>query len=282
MLRVLLIAVFALVGTLLSEPQATAQQRLEIESATPAELDPAPPSDAFVILEPPQAESAGLHFDSSELEGAKYDVLWSRNWFLASAGAQALGWIFLGAGISQCEWVDDVEVCPRAADNLGVAGAAIVVLSGISLLATSIMYGIRSSQRKKLELETRELLSGYGRHPPPASFDEYRRSDGLDGVRRARNGLIASAAMFGVGWIFIGAAIPRCQSAPNYLLECTGPGYAHLVIGLTITGSGAIGTLVSGIVLGARKRNQRLLNRSIQRPPAQGFQWDPRLGAFVF
>jgi hypothetical protein len=47
-------------------------------------------------------------------------------------------------------------------------------------------------------------------------------------------------------------------------------------------GSGAVGTLVSGIVLGARKRNQRLLNRSIQRRPAQGFHWDLRLGAFVF
>ena len=280
--RRLLITALALLGTLLTEARGSAQQRLEIESATPAELAPATPSDALLITDPPQAELPGLDFDSSALERAKDDVLWTRNWFLASAGAQALGWIFLGAGISQCEWIDDVEVCPHAADNLGVAGAAIVVLSGIPLLVTSIMYGVRSGQRKKLELETLEHLSGYGRHPPPASFDEYRLSEGRDRVRRARNGLIASAAMFGVGWIFLGAAIPRCQSAPNYLLECTGPGYAHLVIGLTITGSGAVGTLVSGIVLGARKRNQRLLNRSIQRHRAQGFQWDPRLGAFVF
>jgi len=276
--RWMTIAVIVLAGLMLTEDRVTAQSSLEIVSEPPSEASSSAPSGSSIVGDPPES----LEFDSSELDSAKAAVLWTRNWFLASGGAQALGWIFLGAAFSQCETINGVEVCPAGADRLGVAGAAIVVLSGIPLLATSIMYGVRSGQRKRLQLETLDYLSGYGRHPPPASFDDYRLSEGLDRVRRARNGLIASAAMFGVGWIFLGVAIPRCQSAPNDLLECTSPGYAHLVIGLTITGSGAIGTLVSGIVLGARKRNQRLLNRSIQRRSERSFQWDPRLGAFVF
>lgn len=272
------ITALVLAGVLLTEDRVTAQSLPQIESEPPSEASSSAPPGSSVVAEPPEP----MEFDSAALDRAKSDVLWTRNWFLASGGAQALGWIFLGAAFSQCETINGVEVCPAGADRLGVAGAAIVVLSGIPLLATSIMYGVRSGQRKKLQLETLDYLSGYGRHPPPASFDEYRRSEGLDRIRRARNGLIASAAMFGVGWIFLGVAIPRCQSAPNDLLECTSSGYAHLVIGLTITGAGAIGTIVSGIVLGARKRNQRLLNRSIQRRSERSFHWDPRLGAWVF
>lgn len=148
--------------------------------------------------------------------------------------------------------------------------------------ATSIMYGVRSGQQKELELQTlRRLIQG-GRYPPSAFLDEYRLSDAQERVRSTRNGLIASTAMFAVGRIFLGAAIPRSEAVPNYLLECTGPRYAHLVVGLTISGSGAIGMVVSGILLGVRKRNERLLGQSIQRHGDKSFRWDPQSGSFVF
>lgn len=282
MSRWITIAALALVATTLAEARGVAQQRLEIESSTPAEAGPSSASDWSVVFEPPEAAVPRLEFDGAELDAAKIDVLWNRNWFLASGGAQALGWILLGAGISQCEWINGVEVCPRAADNVGIAGAAIVILSGVPLVVTSIMYGVRAGQKKELELSTLRELTDNGRHPPPSSFDEYRLNDAGDRIRRTRNGLIASTAMFGLGWIFLGASIPHCRAGTNEVLECSGTGYALFVVGLTFSGSGAIGMITSGILIGVRKRNERLLQRSIQRREEARFHWDPQSGAFVF
>jgi hypothetical protein len=282
MSRRITIAALALVGTTLTEARGVAQQRLEIESSTPADAAASPPTDPPIVFEPPAVAVPRFEFDSADLDAAKMGVLWNRNWFLASAGAQALGWILLGAGISQCEWINGVEVCPRAADNVGVAGAAIVILSGVPLIVTSIMYGVRAGQKKELELRTLRELTDNGRRPPPSSFDEYRLNDAEDRIRRTRNGLIASTAMFGFGWIFLGASIPHCRPGTNELLDCSGTGYALFVVGLTFSGSGAIGMITSGILLGVRKRNERLLQRSIRRRNEARFRWDPQSGAFVF
>jgi len=277
-----MIVALGLAGSLLAEARVHAQDRLQVESAPPAQISPSSASDSSIVFEPPYSAVPGLEFDSAALELAKGDVLWNRNWFLASSGAMALGWILLGAGISQCEWINGVEVCSASADNVGIAGAAIVILSGVPLVVTAIMYGVRAGQKKELELKTLRDLTDSGPHPPPASFDEYRLTDAQDRIRRARNGLIASAAMFGVGWFFLGAAIPRCETGTNDLLTCSGPGYAHLVVGLTITGSGTIGMIVSGILLGVRKGNERALQRSIRRRGDARLRWDPASGSFVF
>jgi hypothetical protein len=53
-------------------------------------------------------------------------------------------------------------------------------------------------------------------------------------------------------------------------------------LGLTFSGSGAIGMITSGILLGVRKRNERLLQRSIRRRNEARFRWDLQSGAFVF
>ena len=282
MSRWIAIAALVLVGTALTETRGVAQQRLEIESSTPAEAAASPPTDPPIVFEPPAVAVPRFEFDGADLDAAKMGVLWNRNWFLASASAQALGWILLGAGISQCEWINDVEVCPIAADNVGIAGAAIVILSGVPLVVTSIMYGVRAGQKKELELRTLQQLTEDGRYPPPASFDEYRLADAQDRIRRARNGLIASASMFGFGWIFLGASIPHCRPGTNEPLDCSGTGYALFVVGLTFSGFGAIGMITSGILLGVRKRNERLLQRSIRRRNEARFRWDPQSGAFVF
>lgn len=278
--RWMTIAMIVLAGIMLTEDRVTAQSPLEIVSEPPPETSSSPSPGSSIVGEPPES----LEFDSSALDRAKSAVLWNRNWFLASAGAQALGWIFLGAAFSQCDTINGVEVCPGAADRLGVAGAAIVVLSGVPLLVTGIIYGMRSRQKKALELQTLRRLTQDGRYPPPPSFDEYRLTDAQDRIRSTRNGLIASTAMFGVGWIFLGLAIPRCQTGVNDvdLITCTNPGYAHFVVGLTIAGSGSIGMVVSGILLGVRKRNKRVLERSVQRRGDKGFRWDPQSGSFVF
>lgn len=281
------IAAFTLVGAMVVELPCAAQQQPDVKSETPSEINrSSTPLDSTIVTEPPvpmlpKRTVPALEFDSEELDKATSSVLWNRNWFLASGSAQALGWILLGAAFSQCETINGVEVCPRAADKTGTAGAAIVVLSGVPLIVTSIMYGIRAGQKKELESLTLRDLTDHGRHPPPAGFDQWRLDDAQARIRSARNGLIASTSMFAFGWIFLGAAIPRCPSTTDGL-SCTNAGYAHLVIGLTFTGSGAIGMLVSGILLGARKKNERVLRRSIDRRKNARFRWDPERGSFVF
>lgn len=276
-------AVFVSLGAVLWASQGSAQGTREIESNTPGEID----SSSAIITDTPGFElpkytEPRLVFDREKLESARMDVLWNRNWFLASGSVQAFGWILLGAAFSQCETINGVEVCPRAADRAGTWGAAIVILSGVPLLVTSIMYGIRSRQKKELERLTLRDLTDDGRYSPPRAFDDWRLDDAQRRTRAARNGLIASASMFGFGWIFLGAAIPRCQRTADGLLSCTNPGYSHLVIGLTFTFSGAIGMLVSGALLGARKQNQAVLESGIQQRRGARFRWDFERGAFVF
>jgi hypothetical protein len=276
-------AAVALLGAMLVARGGAAQEEPAIQSRTPGEIDPssvmitAPPDSALPIRTVPK-----LQFDSEPLDEARAAVLWNRNWFLASGAVQAFGWILLGAAYSQCETFYGSEVCPRRADNAGTAGAAIVVLSGVPLLVTSITYGVRSRQKKELERLTLRDLSEGGSQPPPRAFDEWRLDDAEQRVRAARNGLIASASMFSFGWIFLGVAIPRCQSTTDGLLSCTNAGYAHLAVGLTFTLSGGIGMLVSGALLGARKKNERVLRSAIQRRQGARLRWDPERGAFVF
>jgi hypothetical protein len=281
------IAAFALIGAMLVGAPCAAEQEPDVESEAPAETGAPATFDPPIVTEPPvpmlpKRTVPTPKFDSSELDKARVDVLWNRNWFLASGSAQAFGWILLGAAFSRCETINGVDVCPTAADKAGTAGAAIVVLSGVPLIVTSIMYGVRSRQKKELERLTLRSVTDYGRHPPPPAFDQWRLDDSQARIRSARNGLIASTAMLGFGWIFLGAAIPRCQPTTDGLVNCTNPGYAHLVIGLTFASSGAIGMLVSGIVLGARKKNERVLRQSIDRRKNARFRWDPERGSFVF
>jgi hypothetical protein len=281
MQRGLTLAAIILVGVLTIEERVAAQRMPEVESETPAAGSAPSASAPLVVTEPRGSALPTLEFDPSELRLAEDRVLRTRNWFLLSSGAFAFGWIFLGVGISQCEWINDVSFCTRAGNATWGIGATFVVLSTVSVIATSIIYGVRSGQKKKLELQTLRRLTEGGRRLPPASFDRYRLTDAQSRIRRARNGLIGSAALFGLGWIFLGVAIPRCEWGPNELL-CSGPGYAHLTVGITLTGSGAIGTIVSGVLLGVRKKNSRALQRSIGPRQGAGLRWDPQSSSFVF
>jgi hypothetical protein len=281
MQRGLTLAAIILVGVLAIEERAAAQSVPEVESETPAAGGAPSASAPFVVTEPRGSAPPTLKFDPSELRLAEDGVLRTRNWFLLSSGVLAFGWIFLGVGISQCEWINDVALCTRTGDATWGIGATFVVFGTVSVIATSIIYGVRSGQKKKLELQTLRHLTEGGRRLPPASFDRYRLTDAESRIRRARNGLIGSAALFGLGWIFLGVAIPRCQSGVSELL-CSSAGYAHLTVGITLTGAGAIGTIVSGVLLGVRKRNSRALRRSIGPRQGTGFRWDPQSGSFVF
>lgn len=232
----------------------------------------------------------------------------SRNWLIASAGTTAIGWIVFNAAGSQCETISNVRVCPRAANIASVTGAVFVGTGATAALLSGIFLGVRNAQKKRLMRSTQRRLSpdpyeagesseernirvpGPGRFMiriPPYStpevtlFDTYRLRDAESRRRIARNGLIASSAVFGFSWIFLGAAIPRCAWAGDQL-QCNNAGDAHLRIGIGLAGGAAVGMIVSSMVFAARSRKMNQLERSIRHRPRTGFHWSPQSGSFVF
>lgn len=269
MQRYLSIVALLLAGVLLIEAQAGAQEVTGVEAEPP------------LIAEPPVPAVSAMDFDRAKLELAREQVLRTRNWFLATGAVFGLGWVLLGAGMPQCETINGVEECTTRGGRLRNSGAALVTFGSIALIATSITFGVRSGQRKRLEHQTLQRLTEGGLTLPPLSFETYRLIDAQDRSARARNGLIGSAATFSVGWIFLGLAIPRCEAGNNGL-QCTNPGYAHLAAGLTLTATGMIGMIVSGALLGVRKSKARGLEHSIGQRRGARLRWDPSSGSFVF
>lgn len=117
----------------------------------------------------------------------------------------------------------------------------------------------------------------------PASdrYDTYAIRRAEDQVKRARNGLIATSAAFGLGWIFIGAAASQCNRVNNDFV-CNNAGKALGTVGMIATTGGLIGMIVTGILLPVRQKKERDLRRSLhQRRPAR-LQWDVESGKVLF
>jgi len=258
-----------LVSALFPETRAGAQSAPAVESEPP------------LVVEPGAPALPDLDFDRDEFALAQRTVLKTRNWFLGSAAVFGVGWILLGTGIGQCQEFGGVDECTGRGDRLSRAGMTIVFVGSLAVLSTSITYAVRARQKRRFEQAMLEYLTQGRSGLPPLAFDEYRLADAKDRSRRARNGLIGSTAMFAVGSIFLGLAIPRCEAGNGRLL-CTDPGYAHFTIGMTVAGSGAIGMIVSGALLGVRNSNKRSLERWTRQRQGAGLRWDPASRSFVF
>ena len=264
-----IIAALLLLSLLATQAQARAQSPDEVERGLPPVAEPRVPS----------LPSPG--FDPQEFEVARSAVLRTRNWFLGSVSVFAVGSVLLGTGIGQCREFGGIAACSGRGDRLSRAGLAIAWTGSLAVISTVIAYGVRVKQERQLQRLAVEHFTYGDPGLPPVSFDEYRLADAKDRSRRARNALIGSAAMLTVGSIFLGFAIPRCE-AGNDGFVCTDPGYAHFALGLTLAGSGAIGTIVSAALLGVRNGKKRSLARSVHQRQVAGLRWDPALGCFVF
>jgi hypothetical protein len=264
-----IMAVLLFLAVLGAETQGRAQWASEEEQGLPVPTQPSEP----LLLSPP--------FDPREPEYARGVVLRMRNWFLASASVFGVGWILLGTGIGQCQEFGSLDACSGRGDRLSRAGMTMVFVGSLAIICTLPWYGARIKQERELERLTLDYLTYGGRIPTPISFDEYQLADAKDRSRRARNALIGTTATLGVGTVFLGFAIPRCEGSEGRLL-CSDSGYFHFTAGITLVGTGALGAIVSGALLGTRNRKRKSLEDSARQRKGAGLRWDPVLGALVF
>ncbi|MBW2586393.1 MAG: hypothetical protein JRD92_05525 [Deltaproteobacteria bacterium] len=109
----------------------------------------------------------------------------------------------------------------------------------------------------------------------PRTDDGYTLEEMDLRVRRARIGLWSTAGAALVGGVMMGASVP-CMRA-TFEDACWGPFLSGAVIGF----SGAIGMIVTGAMLGKRKRKLRRLQEAEYGTPRR-VQWDLAQSRLVF
>ena len=129
--------------------------------------------------------------------------------------------------------------------------------------------------------------------PPPTvqdkhlAYDMYRRDELRRSVPRTRNALIGTSVSFGVGlallipvWAGDHCVTYDFGDTSNY--ECDTTGKVLTGIGAPLAWGGAIGMIVSGIMLGVRKGKIRRLDEKIMLTSQRKLQWDPSTSRMVF
>jgi F0F1-type ATP synthase assembly protein I len=110
---------------------------------------------------------------------------------------------------------------------------------------------------------------------PPRADDGYTLEEMELRVKRAKIGLWSTAGATVVGGVMIGASW-TCMSGKTFEEACWGPFISGAVIGF----SGGVGMIVTGALLGARKRKLRTLEAHYDRP--RRVQWDLARSRMVF
>jgi hypothetical protein len=110
---------------------------------------------------------------------------------------------------------------------------------------------------------------------PPRTPDGYTLETELR-VKRAKIGLWSTAGATVVGGVMIGASL-SCMSGRTSEDACWGPFISGVVIGF----SGGVGMIVTGALLGARKRRLRSLQEADYGRPHR-VQWDLARSQVVF
>ena len=117
--------------------------------------------------------------------------------------------------------------------------------------------------------------------PPPRTRDRYTLEEMELRVKRARTGLIVSSVIVGVGVaLWAGGAVHDARNPPPDAFALEIPN-GLIVAGLTLTMVGSIGMIVSGAMLGVRKRKLRELQEGNYRRPRR-VQWDLARSRLVF
>jgi hypothetical protein len=120
-----------------------------------------------------------------------------------------------------------------------------------------------------------KLDSAGGEAVPSASLEEMKLR-----VKRAKIGLWSTAGASVLGGVIIGAWVSceaRDEPADEDLLACGGA----LLSGVAVGFSGAVGMIVTGALLGARKRKLRRLEDA-DYATSRRVQWDLETSRFVF
>jgi hypothetical protein len=110
---------------------------------------------------------------------------------------------------------------------------------------------------------------------PPPTVDAYTLETQLR-VKRAKIGLWSTAGATVLGGVMIGASW-QCMSGRTFEDACWGPFLSGAVIGF----SGGVGMIVTGALLGVRKRKLRELQQAHYGTPRR-VQWDLAQSRVVF
>ena len=111
---------------------------------------------------------------------------------------------------------------------------------------------------------------------PPRTADGYTLDEMELRVKRAKIGLWSTAGATVLGGVMVGASFP-CMSDATLEDGCWGPFISGALIGF----SGGVGMIVTGALLGARKRKLRSLQDADYGRPRR-VQWDPARSRVVF
>jgi len=111
---------------------------------------------------------------------------------------------------------------------------------------------------------------------PPRTADGYTLEEMELRVKRAKIGLWSTAGATILGGVMIGASW-QCMSGRTFEDACWGPFLSGAVIGF----SGGVGMIVTGALLGVRKRKLRELQQAHYGTPRR-VQWDLAQSRVVF
>jgi hypothetical protein len=138
-------------------------------------------------------------------------------------------------------------------------------------------------EQPALQLELDEagvqVAAGYA----PRTPDGYTLEELELRVKKARRGLIGTSVILGVG-VALWSSASACSDPPSteeFVIVDLPPCFGLIVTGFVLTGVGFIGMLVSGPVLGARKRKLRRLQEAHYGKPRR-VQWDLAQSRLVF
>ena len=265
-MRYLIGLMFVLVGLATLPQSASAQAGAEATAAEPNLEEEAPSSEPAPEEPALQLELDALGVDVTPgprrtpdeytLEETQLRVKRARIGLLSSAGAFVGGIAFFAAAGA------------RSLGSHPVTFMGVALFGGgtVGMIASGIVLGKRN----------REL----DRFKPVWTFDSDTLEEMQLRVKRARIGLGASAGSMVLGTVL---SVVAAVNTVVCFDPCSYPGWVDPVfaMGMTLAVGGAAGMVVSGILLGKRKRKLRRLQQAHYGTPRR-VQWDLARSRLVF
>ena len=118
------------------------------------------PATALDSTAPPAPETLYRPYDQSDIDEVTRQGRVLRNWLIGTTAGLVVGTILTGAGASQCNSFSRVMgsnalACNNTGEVLVPLGGTIMVLTGIGMLTTGVMLGVRNKQKRDIEREIR-------------------------------------------------------------------------------------------------------------------------------
>lgn len=144
-----------------------------------------------------------------------------------------------------------------------------------------------AQQPEPVATYTLALLSVTGTAPASIIHYEDRERAALErGVRRSRKALIGTSVAAAVGlplWL-VGITVGCSDVHASTIRDrtCTKGGNALRGVGITLFWGGLAGMLISGTMVGVKRRQLDDLGYRAAYPKTRAVQWDPASSSFVF